>query len=162
MIVLIRRVVLPLIVVLVTPVLCGASSSADGRAQTAVVDIPLHRSVFVSCARGGSGDTVTLDGRLHTLFTTVTNANGGTLVHQSFTPKGVSGVGETGDVYRGVGTTSTIEAVSTRTETTMVNVFLMVGPGPDNNLVIHTLTHFGLSSTGVTNPMVDDVTIACG
>jgi hypothetical protein len=162
MIVLMRRVVLPLIVVLATPVLCGASSSASGGARTVVVDIPLHRSVFVSCARGGVGDTVTLDGALRTMFTTVTNANGGTLVRESFTPKQVSGVGESGDVYRGVGTTSTIETVSTHTETTMVNVFLMVGPGPDNNLVIHTLTHFGVSSAGVTNPLVDNVTIACG
>ena len=30
-------------------------------------------------AHGGAGDTVTLDGRLHTLFTTVTNATGGRL-----------------------------------------------------------------------------------
>jgi hypothetical protein len=155
-----RRVVLLLSVVLATPMLCAASA-VDHSSQTVVADIPLHRSVYVDCAHGGAGDTVTLDGRLHTLFTTVTNATGGTLVHQSFTPMGVSGVGETGDVYRGVGTTSTLDAVSTRTEETMLNVFLMVGKGPGNNLVIHTLLHFGLSASGVTNPLVDSVTITC-
>jgi hypothetical protein len=155
-----RRVVLLLSVIMAMPVLCGASSPAG--AQSVVADISIHRSVFVSCAHGGEGDTVTLDGRLHTLLTTVTNANGGTLLHQSFTPMGVSGVGETGDVYRGVGTTSTLDTVSTRTEETMLNIFLMVGPGRGNNLLIHTLLHFGLSSSGVTNPLIDDVTITCG
>jgi hypothetical protein len=156
-----RRVVLLLSVILAAPMLCGASSAVNHGSQNVVADIPLHRSVFVDCAHGGAGDTVTLDGRLHTLFTTVTNATGGTLVHQSFTPMGVSGVGETGDVYRGVGTTSTLDAVSTRTEETMLNVFLMVGRGPGNNLVIHTLLHFGLNGSGVTNPLVDTVTITC-
>ena len=43
----------------------------------------------------------------------------------------------------------------------MLNVFLMVGQGPGNDLVIDTLLHFGMSSSGVTNPLIDAVTITC-
>jgi hypothetical protein len=96
------------------------------------------------------------------VFTTVDNGGAGVLVRESFNPMGVSGTGDTGDIYRGAGATSSIEiSVASRTETTAINNFLVIGRGRGNNLVIHTLLHYGVSPDGVTNPFVDHVSIDC-
>src|SRR5512132_1730590 len=123
-----RRLCLIPLVLLVAPLLIAAAAPT-----TTVLDIPIDRSVYVSCAHGGAGDTIAVTGTLHRVSTTVDTGNGGTLVRTSFNPMGASGIGQSGDVYRGAGSTSSLEiTLVSGTQTTMVNNFLMVGPGPGN------------------------------
>ena len=151
-----RRLSLIMLVLVVAPVLVAASAP-----KTTVLDIPINRSVFVSCAHGGAGDTIAVTGTLHTVSTVVDSGSGKTLVRESFNPMGATGIGQSGDVYRGAGSTSTLEmTLASGTQTTMVNNFLMIGPGPGNNLLIHTLTHV-TNEGGEIRASIDNISIEC-
>jgi hypothetical protein len=76
---------------------------------------------------------------------------GRTRVTTHFNPQGVSGVSSSGVPYRGVGVTRTTasEAVLGPGETvTFVNVFRLVGPGPDDDRHVTTRTHVTVTPGG--------------
>lgn len=77
-------------------------------AYTAVntnMSFPITIAVFIPCAVGGVGETVTLTGNLHVLISTTVNANHiSSDIH--FQPQGISGVGSvSGDKYQATGIT---------------------------------------------------------
>jgi hypothetical protein len=155
-----KRLGIVVAVVLSMSLLAGPAFA--GSTNTVVEDIPLNRTVFVGCARNGLGDTIVLTGRLHTVLTAVSAPNGAVLIRESFTPMGVVGTGEGGDVYRGAGSTTTVTVTAAAgSATTALNSFLVVGPGPGNNLVIHTVLRFVVGSDGVEHVLVDEVSITC-
>jgi hypothetical protein len=155
-----KRLGVAIAVMLMMPLLAGTAFA--GGANTVVEDIPLNRTVFVGCARNGLGDTIVLTGQLHTVLTAVSAPKGTVVVRESFTPMRVVGTGEGGDVYRGAGSTTTITVTGAAgSATTALNSFLVVGPGPGNNLVIHTVLRFVVGTDGVDDVVVDQVRITC-
>src|SRR5438093_1477433 len=80
-------------------------SNAAMAGVTVNVSTPISLTVFIPCANGGLGESVTLAGDLHTLITSTINGNNisGKLHGQ---PQGISGTGSvTGDKYQGTGVT---------------------------------------------------------
>lgn len=112
-------------------------------------DISLN--VFVPCANDGAGEVVALGGSLHTLVTTTTNENGSSFKVLNH-PQGISGTGlTTGDQYRGTGGTQTAERVSFEnghSTQTFINNFRIIGRGPGNNLLLHTVAHVTVNANG--------------
>jgi hypothetical protein len=152
------RLALVLLTLLVLP---SPAAAAGATADVANTSIALDRSVFVPCARGGEGETVALSGSLHTLFVT-TELGDRTLVHETFNPMNVTGIGDGGGTYRATGSTvSTSTSTAAAERATMTNTFMVVGRGPGSALMIHTVLHVVLLAGGGVDVTVDRVSIEC-
>jgi hypothetical protein len=118
--------------------------------------------VFVDCANDGAGEFISLTGPLHTLITFTEDKNGGVHGTTHFQPQGVTGVGEvTGDVYHAVGLTRDSFNGKKGEEFTFVNVFYMIGPGPGNNLKVHSTSHVTINANGSVTADVFLESITC-
>ncbi len=120
--------------------------------------------VSVDCANGGAGENVHLTGTLHVLITATANGNivSGKSLYQ---PQGISGVGEvTGDTYRATGGTQTFfqgSLINGQYNTSYVNNFRIIGTGPGNNFLVHTITHLTVNANGDATATVDIDSIEC-
>ena len=137
-------------------VLCAIAAAVVGvtAAQAAVVTndketIPF--SVFVPCANGGAGEWVSGTIVLHTLISETLNGNNFSVKFQ-FQPQGGDLVGETtGDKYRPTGVTHGNFKGSFQNgqyTDTFVNNFRIIGPGPENNYLVHDVVHFTINANG--------------
>ena len=113
--------------------------------------VPLNALVFVPCANGGAGELIQVSGNLHVLQSLTVNGNRFRFkTHNQ--PQGASAVGlVTGDTYRAVGVTQNSvhdSFVNGSYNSTFVNNFRMIGPGPGNNLNVHTVNHVTLNANG--------------
>jgi hypothetical protein len=138
-------------------------SAANAEVQTNV-KVPIAQTVFVPCANGGAGENVDLEGPLHVLITLTINDN-----HVSgkahYQPQGVKGVGQdTGDVYKATGVTQdqfSGSLVNGQFTETFINNFRIIGPGKDNNLLIHGTSHVTVNANGDVTVLVDLLSIEC-
>ena len=126
-------------------------------AQAAVqtnVKVPLTGFlVDIPCANGGAGETVELNGTLHILLTFTINGNN-VSGKDHFQPQNLSGVGSvSGDSYQGTGVTqstfkSPLVPGASGDTFTFVNNFRIIGQGPGNNVLVHTVTHVTINANG--------------
>lgn len=128
--------------------------------------IPLGFVTFVPCANGGAGELVVADGELHVVTQFVMDNRGGVHVSGHFQPiRNVDGIGQvTGDVYQGVGVTRNNfnEAVNGfPLQVTSINNFRWIGPGPNNNLLVHATMHLTINANGGVTAVVDNSSVEC-
>jgi hypothetical protein len=106
-----------------------------------------------------------LSGTLHTVSRTTIDANGGFHGTIHFNPQGVKGVGQSsGDTYQGNGvtkTTTNIAGAGLPFTDTFVNNFRIIGPGPDNNLLVHQTIHVTINANGVMTADVLNTSTEC-
>ena len=123
-------------------------------------------SVFVPCANGGAGEFVfASDLRLHVLISQTIDAAGGLHIDFHFQPMGGNGVGVvTGDKYQATGLTRQgfdFSSGGLPFVETFVNNFRWIGPGPGNNLLVHTTFHVTVNENGVLTAFVDNSSAEC-
>ena len=132
-----------------------AAAGRPARAQSGngaqSFDVPLTLFVFVPCAAGGAGEVVDLSGSLHVVEQFRFNPDGTVHFISHFNPQGVSGIGETtGAKYQGTGVTQSEENVTAGAqEFTSVDNFRIIGQGPDNNFLVHSVFHFTFNANGI-------------
>jgi hypothetical protein len=143
----------------------ATAASPPGLAATAFTDnasVPIDQVVFISCANGGAGESVTLSGTLHVLFHFTVNGAGQVTVTSQVNPQGVSGIGEiTGSKYQGTGVSSSIATGRVGSQTTTINNFRIIGQGPGNNFLVHENLHFTVNANGTVTASVDNLSVAC-
>lgn len=128
--------------------------------------VPLELFVFVPCANDGAGELVVADGELHIVAQLVIDNRGGLHVSGHFQPiRNVDGVGQvTGDVYHGVGVSRdnfNEVADGFPLEFTSINNFRWIGPGPNNNLLVHATMHLTVNANGRVTAVVDNSSVEC-
>jgi hypothetical protein len=138
--------------------------SAQATVITVNDQIPFAQLVFVPCANGGAGELVLISGTLHVLQHITINDNRASIkIH--FQPQGASGVGlTTGDTYHATGVTQEHDSVPITNgafEFTFVNNFKIIGPGPDNNLLVHQNVHVTIDANGNVTTIVDNTSVEC-
>jgi hypothetical protein len=130
--------------------------------------VPVELVEFVSCAASGAGEEVVITGTELRSFQTTVDGQGTphTVLHFSF--QGARGVGATtGDVYRSAAVTQAQFKTSGAAEagapfvSTFVFDFLLVGPGPANNLAVHETFHVTVLATGEVAVSFDHVRVEC-
>lgn len=122
---------------------------------------------FIPCADGGAGElAVATNAELHVVLRTVVDAAGGLMVSGHFQPlRNWDAIGQvTGDVYQPTGVTRS--DFSTRAdglpfESTFVNNFRWIGPGPGNNLLVHATIHLTVNANGDVTADVINATVDC-
>jgi hypothetical protein len=119
-------------------------------------------TVFVPCAVGGAGETISLDGNLHVLINTTVDAQGGIHLKTHFQPQGLSGTGLTsGDKYQGTGVTQDQTIVTAAGVRSFVNNFRMIGQGPGNNFMVHENLSITVDAGGDVTASHDNLTTSC-
>jgi hypothetical protein len=126
--------------------------------------IPFSQATFVPCANGGAGEIVLVSGTLHVLSHTTINGNNASL-KTHFQPQGARGIGQvTGDEYNAVGVTQEHDKIplsGSAGEFTFINNFRLIGPGPNNNLMVHQTIHMTVNANGTVTSQVDNSTTDC-
>jgi hypothetical protein len=152
------------ILVLLTLAIAGMLTSVTA-AQAKVVSnetASYAYAGFVPCANGGAGEYVTGTIDAHNLITSTVNGNVDTWQFQ-FQPHG-SLVGRiTGDTYQLTGLTRGAYAESLQDDhrtLTYVNSYQLIGPGPDNNLLVREIAHVTINDDEVVIDH-DDWSVEC-
>jgi hypothetical protein len=140
-----KRQTLKRTLVLLTLAIAGMLTSVTA-AEAKVVSnesVSYAYAGFVPCANGGAGEYVTGSIDAHNLITSTVNGNVDTWQFQ-FQPHG-SLVGRiTGDTYQLTGVTRGTYTESLQDDhltLTYVNSYQLIGPGPDNNLLVREIAH---------------------
>ena len=121
--------------------------------------LPIAIEVFVPCANGGAGETVSLAGTLHEVFHVTIDANGDAHFKIHDQPQGIRGIGQTSGVkYQATGVTQTM---SNTNPATFVNNFRIIGQGPGNNFLIHQVMHVTVNAKGEVTASFDHVSTEC-
>jgi hypothetical protein len=119
---------------------------------------------FVSCANGGAGELVQLEGPLHVLISSTINGNN-ISGYTHFQPQGVSGIGlSTGDRYQATGVTQDHFKGSFNNgqfNETFVNNFRIIGQGPGNNFTVHENFHLTINANGDVTSFHDNFSTDC-
>jgi hypothetical protein len=120
------------------------AAPALGQTTTDITNetFPISVSAFVPCAAGGAGEEVFLSGKAHVVIKETTDSSGGTHFSLHSNYQGLTGVGDRGTVYRGIGSVSEsfhnfapfVGAPYGLTETRSLQ---FLGRGPNNNFIIH-------------------------
>lgn len=150
-------------VLLVAMVVFGLVLPMPTRAENVVnVSIPTTIIVFVPCANGGAGETVTLTGDLHVLMNITFDNAGGVHVKEHFQPQGISGVGDiTGAKYQATGVTQDEFNAKFGYEETFVNNFRIIGQGRGNNFLVHEVFHVTINANGDVTAFFDHFSADC-
>ena len=140
----------PLVPLALLLLLLGPAPPAAAQAVVVHVNrtFEVTRTSVLACP---GAESVTVTGTVNVVTQAVTTPAGGTHVLTHFNPEGVAGVSASGVPYRGVGvtrTTATEAVLGPGETTTFVNVFRLVGPGPDNDLHVLTRTHVTVTPSG--------------
>jgi hypothetical protein len=141
----------------------AAIATSVAQAETITNEWPsIGYAGFAPCANGGAGEI--LSGRIdvHNLVTSTENANNVSYQFQ-FQPVG-SMVGQvTGDTYRVAAVTrGNNENFDTDHSTlTFVNVFHLIGPSSNNNLLVREIAHVTIDGTDDVIVSHDDFSIDC-
>ena len=119
-------------------------------------------SGFVSCANGGAGELVSGTIDVHNLITSTVNGNVDSWQFQ-FQPRGSMVGSITGDTYRLTGVTRGTYNESLQSGgyvLTYVSTYQLIGPGPENNLVVRETAHMTLDGDDLV-VRHDDFRIEC-
>jgi hypothetical protein len=149
-------------IVILTVAACDVTTTAPASLGTpSFAAIVEHTNEFtegdfgffeVPCANGGAGEIVRVSGTLHLLMHVTITPAGRTLLRGLGQAQGMIGVGETtGDVYRSSIASGFVDArfddAFPIAFTELVNIRL-IGPGPDNNLMLHETFHLTVNADG--------------
>jgi hypothetical protein len=149
----------------VAPTRTLAQSQSLATSEWEKLTVPFQASIWVSCANGGVGERVSLNGELEISVHTLEDADGGLRVTSHVRPSQVNGLGdETGVAYRGHGLTSSSERYypdGQLASDRYVNIVRIVGPGRGNNLHIHVVVHQRWDSDGNAVHSVDVDQLSC-
>lgn len=111
-----------------------------------------------------SGEIVLISGNLHMLISTTINANI-IRIRTQWQGAGFRGIGQTtGDVYQAVGTTNESTVMTTFNGmfvNTLANNLRVVGPGPDNNFLLHQTLHMTINANGDLTVSFDEFWTEC-
>ena len=126
--------------------------------------VPFAQLAFVPCANGGAGELVLIEGTLHIQSHTTINKNRVSLkIH--FQPQGATGTGlTTGDTYHATGVTQehdSLPITGGAANFTFINNFRVIGPGPDNNLLVKQTVHVTVNANGEVTSEVDNTSAEC-
>jgi hypothetical protein len=137
------------------------SLAATTSTQQLVNHIAVTR--FVSCANGGVGEDVFVSGDIHIVVHVTLDGSGGAHFEEVHNPQGVSGTGlTTGAMYRGVGgTLLDASNVQVGEEHTSVRNMMLIGQGPDNNLILHATFHVTVLADGTVTAFHDNLSVTC-
>jgi hypothetical protein len=139
-------------------------SAPESTSVTTQTTLPLNTWVHVSCALGGIGELVALNGDLHLQSHSQWDRNGGFHAEVHANPQGVSGVGLTsGDTYRGTGVTQESlhgAAGQALTQTLVIN-FRLIGQGSAANFMIHQVAHLTINANGELTAQVGSTEVDC-
>jgi hypothetical protein len=124
---------------------------AQGRSES---DADWSFIEFVPCANGGAGEEVDMTGTIH--FVEVDG-----VFHANL--QNASGVGQvTGDVYRAIGAVVDMFHWADGAEVWgYVDNFRLIGPGPDNNLLLSFGFHGTLNANGEVAVVISDESVEC-
>lgn len=158
-----KNLSLMIAIMVLTLGLTGVAFS-QATAVTTNEQVPFAQINLVPCANGGLGELVLVQGTLHIQSHTTINNNRASLkIH--FQPQGATGTGlTTGDTYRATGVTQehdSIPLTGGAFNFTFVNNFRLIGPGPDNNFLVHQTVHVTVDANGVVTTVVDNTSIEC-
>lgn len=126
--------------------------------------VPFELIAFVPCANGGAGEDVLVSGRLHVLVHETVSRSGNLHFKFHFQPQGATGIGlVTGDRYRATGVTQGHVNLNgpLPINDTFINNFRMIGPGRNNNLLVHQTLHITINAKGVVTSEVDNTSVEC-
>ena len=155
------RVALLMTMVILLAVIIEPSAKAEVTSNTVMA---INMSVFAPCANGGEGEDIALSGEVHILTTLTINKNV-ISVKSHYQPQGISGVGLTsGDRYQATGATNdhfSDQIGGGHYEETMVNNYRLIGPGPDNNYLVHEKMHMTINQNGEVTVDVLDMAVDC-
>jgi len=121
-------------------------------------------TTFVPCANGGAGEVVEAVGRIHRLTVSVVNPTGTVTVKTHSQPQGLRAVGlTTGDKYQATGVTQETDVFVAPFPfiATFTNSFRFIGPGPNNNLLIHEEFHLTVNADGTFTVSDDHFSMEC-
>jgi hypothetical protein len=157
----VKRTIATCLVVLAT--LAGAAiAQAEATTVTTNEQIPFSLIAFVPCANDGAGEEVLVTGTLHVLEHVTIDARGGLHVKIHFQPQGATGVGlTTGDTYHATGVTQEHFNATGVFNDTFINNFRMIGPGPNNNLLVHQTIHITITPNGDVTSDVVNTSVEC-
>jgi hypothetical protein len=134
--------------------------SAVAQTQNSTFDI--DQLFFVPCANGGLGEDVELTGTIHDLFHVTADGRGGFHVKLHDSPQGVIGTGlTTGARYHGTGVTQSHFNLKVGEQSTDINNFRIIGPGPGNNFLLHENFHVTINANGVVTAGHDNFSVQC-
>jgi hypothetical protein len=160
-----KRQTMKRILVLLTLAIAGMVASVTA-AQAEVVSnetVSYAYGGFVPCANGGAGEILTGTIDVHNLITSTVNGNVDTWQFQ-FQPHG-SLVGRiTGDTYQLTGLTRGMYTDSLQDDhrtLTYVNSFQLIGPGPENNLLVREIAHITINDDDEVVIDHDDWSVEC-
>ena len=159
-----RRQTTKRILVLLTLAIAGLVTSVTA-AQAKVVTnetVSYAYAGFVPCANGGVGEYITGTIDAHNLITSTVNSNVDTWQFQ-FQPHGSLVGSVTGDTYQLAGVTRGTYTESLKEDhstLTYVNSYHLIGPGPDNNLVVREIAHVTIDNDEVVAEH-DDWSVGC-
>ena len=154
-----------LLYVVLALVVSAVPALSQATTLTTNIQIPINIALFVPCAAGGAGETVTVAGTLHILdIVTIDAAAGSIRLEEHFNPTGVVGTGlTTGDKYRGTGITrSSFHVTPAGTfEFTHINRFNVIGQGRASNFTIRETVHTTVLADGTATSTVGNFTTVC-
>ena len=114
-------------------------ANAQATTTTTHVLFPFTPALPVPCANGGAGELVQFSGEVLVINHLTSNDNH-TTIKSHVQPQGLSGVGlTTGDTYHingGSRNSSTFQTDGGGSTLTLLSITRLVGPGPDNNLLL--------------------------
>jgi hypothetical protein len=143
----VKRLVLSLAVVGMTLALAAGMALAQATTFTSNEKVPLDQIAENPC----TGELVQFTGELHVLLHSTVDANGGLHVQEHFQPQGALGTGlVSGEQYRGVGVTRNEAYIPPGglRETTFIDRFYFVSPGPSDNMLATTTIHVTFNANG--------------
>lgn len=161
---LLTRGVVPLLVLVLNLL---AVAPVLGDAPPFNVIVPLAGTdlgdVSVDCAAGGAGETVLLEGRLHALIHTTTDASGGVHDVVNFHSLEVTGIGQTtGDIYHGTNSDKfRINIIDPPSTFTNQNTISLHGQGTASDFVLQATLHVTVNANGDITAEFDNVRISC-
>ena len=127
---------------------------------------PIAVVAFVPCAAGGAGEEVVVSGTAHVVIEETIVSSGGTHFFLHVNYQGLTGVGESGTVYRGIGTESESfhnfePFVGAPYGLTTTRNLQFLGRGPNNNFIVHGVSHVTINANDEVTSSFDVQRIEC-
>ena len=139
-----------------------ATATSQSLGKKSTVDVPYSKTIFVSCANGGSGENIELQGKTNFVYKIVWTDHGFSIGYHENT-YAIKGIGlSTGDVYVGSGGTEgnvSSSWVNDRWVATTIERLRVVGPNA--NFGLKNTYHITATPEGVATVELDSQEVEC-
>jgi hypothetical protein len=140
----------------------GGTAFAKAYTYTESAEYPFDAVLNVPCANNGVGEDIAISGTLRVVIHTTIDGSGGSHTTYHAASEGVTAVGLiTGDTYQVTGMTGHAINVTAGSESTFVDSFNIVGPGPGNNFLFHQTVHVTINANGEVTVSHEDTRVEC-